>query len=93
MSDIRTKRARKIKYDGFSEEFVNDFHTKWNITRRLVRMELRKYEKLYRNNKDFREYVERCMRNNDRKLKDVLNNKLVQSVGDMYERESHEKSS
>lgn len=51
-------------------------------------MELKKYEKLYRDNKDFREYVDRYMRNKeDAKLKDVLRNKQIQLVADQYESE------
>lgn len=48
-----------------------------------------KYTELYRQNKDFREYVDRYMRNKeDAKLKDVLRNKQIQLVGDMYEGET-----
>lgn len=47
-----------------------------------------KYEKLYRDNKDFREYVDRFMRNKDVSLKTVLSMKQVQMVADMYEGES-----
>ena len=49
---------------------------------------INRYEKLYRQNKDFREYVDRYMRNKEgAKLKDVLKNKQIQLVGDMYESE------
>ena len=49
---------------------------------------MNRYEKLYRQNKDFREYVDRYMRNKeDVKLKDVLRMKQIQLVGDMYESE------
>ena len=52
-------------------------------------MGLSRFEKLYRQNKDFREYVDRYMRNKeDVKLKDVLRNKQIQLVGDMYEGET-----
>lgn len=49
---------------------------------------LNRYEKLYRNNKDFREYVDRYMRNKDITLKKVLTMKQIQLVGDMYEGEA-----
>ena len=49
---------------------------------------INRYEKLYRSNKDFREYVDRYMRNKeDVKLKDVLRMKQICLVGDMYESE------
>ena len=81
-----------FEYEG--NPLIRDFSTRWNIVRMLVSMELKKYEKLYRDNKDFREYVDRYMRNKeDVKLKDVLRMKQTQLVGDMYEKESHEKSS
>ena len=50
-------------------------------------MGLKKYEELYRNNKDFKEYVERYMRNKDIALKTVLSMKQIQLVADMYESE------
>lgn len=54
-----------------------------------ARMITDKYTELYRQNKDFREYVDRYMRNKeDAKLKDVLRNKQIQLVGDMYEGET-----
>lgn len=88
MSDKRIKRAKSIKPNEFNDKFIRDFSTRWNIVRRLVSMELKKYEKLYRDNKDFREYVDRYMRNKeDVKLKDVLRNKQIRLVGDMYESE------
>ena len=94
MSDKRIKRTKSIKPNEFNDKFIRDFSTRWNIVRMLVSMELKKYEKLYRDNKDFREYVDRYMRNKeDVKLKDVLRMKQTQLVGDMYEKESHEKSS
>ena len=50
---------------------------------------INRYEKLYRQNKDFREYVDRYMRNKENvKLKDVLRMKQIQLVGDMYEGET-----
>lgn len=39
---------------------------------------------LYKNNKGFREYVDRYMRGKDVKLEDVLEEKLVKEVGKMY---------
>lgn len=51
-------------------------------------MGVNRYEKLYRNNKDFREYVDRYMRNKDIALKKVLSIKQIQLVGDMYEGET-----
>ena len=88
MPDKKIKRAKSIKQNEFDDEFIMDFSTEWNIVRRLVSMGLNRYEKLYRNNKDFREYVDRYMRNKDMKLKDVLKMKQIQLVGDMYEKES-----
>ncbi len=41
-------------------------------------------KELYKNNKDFREYVDRYMRGKDVKLEDVLEEKLVREVGKMY---------
>ena len=89
LSDVKVKKIKQIKQNEFDEEFICDFHREWNIVRRLVSMGLTKYEKLYRNNKDFREYVDRYMRNKEGvKLKDVLKNKQIQLVGDMYEGET-----
>lgn len=89
MSDKRIKRAKTIKPNEFDDKFIRDFSTEWNIARKLVEIALNRYEKLYRNNKDFRDYVDRYMRNKeDVKLKDVLKNKQIQLVGDMYEKES-----
>lgn len=88
MSYKRIKRVKTIKPNEFDDKFIRDFSTEWNIVRRLVSMGLSRYEKLYRDNKDFREYVDRYMRNKeDVKLKDVLKNKQIQLVGDMYESE------
>lgn len=88
MSDKRIKRTKTIKPNEFDDKFIRDFSTKWNIARKLVEIALNRYEKLYRDNKDFREYVDRYMRNKDMKLKDVLKMKQIQLVGDMYEKES-----
>lgn len=85
MSYKRIKRVKTIKPNEFDDEFIRDFSTEWNIVRRLVSMGLSRYEKLYRNNKDFREYVDRYMRNKDIALKKVLSMKQIQLVGDMYE--------
>lgn len=88
MSDKRIKRAKTIKPNEFDDQFIRDFSTKWNIARKLVEIALNRYEKLYRQNKDFREYVDRYMRNKeDVKLKDVLRMKKICLVGDMYESE------
>lgn len=86
LSDARIKRIKTINPNEFDDQFIKDFHRDWNIARKLVEIALNRYEKLYRNNKDFREYVDRYMRNKeDVKLKDVLRNKQIQLVGDMYE--------
>lgn len=85
MPDKKIKRAKTIKPNEFDDEFIRDFSTEWNIVRRLVSMGLSRYEKLYRDNKDFREYVDRYMRNKDIALKKVLSMKQIQLVGDMYE--------
>lgn len=88
MSDKRIKRVKTIKPNEFDDKFIRDFSTEWNIARKLVEIALNRYEKLYRNNKDFREYVDRYMRNKeDVKLKDVLRMKQIRFVGDMYESE------
>ena len=88
MSDKCIKRAKTIKPNEFDDKFIRDFSTKWNIARKLVEIALNRYEKLYRQNKDFREYVDRYMRNKeDVKLKDVLRMKQIRFVGDMYESE------
>lgn len=88
MSDKRIKRAKTIKPNEFDDQFIRDFSTEWNIARKLVEIALNRYEKLYRDNKDFREYVDRYMRNKeDVKLKDVLRMKQIRLVGDMYESE------
>ena len=88
MSDKRIKRVKTIKPNEFDDKFIRDFSTEWNIARKLVEIALNRYEKLYRNNKDFREYVDRYMRNKeDVKLKDVLRMKQICLVGDMYESE------
>ena len=88
MSDKRIKRAKTIKPNEFDDKFIRDFSTKWNIARKLVEIALNRYEELYRHNKDFREYVDRYMRNKeDVKLKDVLRMKQICLVGDMYESE------
>lgn len=88
LSDARIKRIKTIKSNEFDDKFIRDFSTKWNIARKLVEIALNRYEELYLNNKDFKDYVDRYMRNKeDVKLKDVLKNKQIQSVGDMYESE------
>lgn len=88
MADKRIKRAKAIKPNEFDDQFIKDFSTKWNIARKLVEIALNRYEELYLNNKDFRDYVDRYMRNKkDVKLKDVLRNRQIRLVGDMYESE------
>lgn len=42
---------------------------------------------LYNSNADFRAYVDAYMRNKDVKLEDVLEEKIVQEVGKIYEDE------
>ena len=81
------KRTKTIKHNEFKEDFIKDFSTQWNVVRRLVNMRLTKYEKLYRNNNDFRKYVDRYMRNKDIALKTVLSLKQIRLVADMYESE------
>lgn len=89
LSDKKIKRIKAIKPNEFNDQFIRDFSTKWNIARKLVEIALNRYEKLYRSNKDFREYVDRYMRNKeDVKLIDVLKMKQIQLVGDMYEGEA-----
>ena len=88
LSDVRIKRIKAINPNEFDNQFIKDFHRDWNIARKLVEIALNRYEKLYRQNKDFREYVDRYMRNKeDVKLKDVLRMKQIRLVGDMYESE------
>ena len=45
---------------------------------------------LYNSNKDFRAYVDAYMRNKDVKLEDVLEEKIVQEVGKIYEEQSND---
>ena len=88
MSDKRIKRAKTIKPNEFDDKFIRDFSTKWNIARKLVEIALNRYEEMYLNNKDFKDYVDRYMRNKENvKLKDVLRMKQIRLVGDMYESE------
>ena len=88
LSDVRIKRIKAINPNEFDNQFIKDFHRDWNIARKLVEIALNRYEKLYLENKDFRDYVDRYMRNKKYvKLKDVLRNKQIQLVGDMYESE------
>lgn len=87
MSGIWIKRTKAINPNECSDDFIRDFSTEWNIARKLVEIALNRYEELYRNNKDFREYVDRYMRNKDIALKKVLTMKQIQLVGDMYESE------
>ena len=84
LSDVRIKRIKTIKQNEFDDKFIRDFSTKWNIARKLVEIALNRYEKLYRDNKDFREYVDRYMRNKEIELRKVLAMKQIQLVGDMY---------
>ena len=44
-------------------------------------------KKLYETNPDFKAYVDAYMRNKDVTLEEVLEEKLVQEVGKMYEEE------
>lgn len=88
LSDARIKRIKTIKQNEFDDQFISDFHRDWNIARKLVEIALNRYEKLHRQNKDFKNYVDRYMRNKeDVKLKDVLRMKQIRFVGDMYESE------
>ena len=87
LSDSKVKKLKQIKTNEFDENFIRKFNTEWNVVRKLVEIALNRYEKLYRNNKDFREYVDRYMRNKDIALKKVLTMKQIQLVGDMYESE------
>lgn len=87
LSDSKVKKLKQIKPNEFDENFIRKFNTEWNVVRKLVEIALNRYEELYRDNKDFREYVDRYMRNKDMKLKDVLRMKQIQLVGDMYESE------
>ena len=87
LSDARIKRIKTIKPNEFDDKFIRDFSTKWNIARKLVEIALNRYEELYLNNKDFKDYVDRYMRNKDIALKKVLTMKQIQLVGDMCEGE------
>lgn len=88
LSDARIKRIKTIKQNEFDDQFISDFHRDWNIARKLAEIALNRYEEMYMNNKDFKDYVDRYMRNKkDVKLKDVLRMKQIQLVGDMYESE------
>ena len=88
MPNVRIKRIKVLHPNEYDDNFIKDFCTEWESTRKAVNMELKRYEELYRNNKDFKEYVDRYMRNKeDAKLKDVLKMKQIQLVGDMYKSE------
>ena len=47
-------------------------------------------KKLYQTNKDFKEYVDRYMRNRDVTLEEVLSYKQTQLVGEMYKEQEEE---
>ena len=47
-------------------------------------------KKLYQTNKDFKEYVDRYMRNRDVTLEEVLSYKQTQLVGEMYKEQAEE---
>ena len=51
-------------------------------------METGRYEHIYKENKDFKYYVDNYMRNKDATLKEVLSMKHIQIVGDVYEGEN-----
>lgn len=87
MSNINIKRIKALHPNEYDDNFIKHFCTEWESTRKAVNMGLKKYEELYRNNKDFKEYVERYMRNKDIALKTVLSMKQIQLVVDMYESE------
>ena len=92
LPDVRIKRIKALNPNEFDDQFISDFHRDWNIARKLVEIALNRYEEMYLNNKDFKDYVDRYMRNKENvKLKDVLRMKQIQLVGDMYEKEKNEK--
>lgn len=47
-------------------------------------------ENLYQTNKDFKDYVDSYMRNNDVSLEEVLSYKQTQLVGEMYRENAEE---
>lgn len=47
-----------------------------------------KYEELYNTNKDFKDYVDKYMRNKNVTLSQVLSLKITQMVADTYEKEN-----
>lgn len=51
-----------------------------------------KWKDLYASNEDFRDYVDRCMKNRDVTLEAVLSHKLTQIVGEMYLEKAGEKN-
>ena len=53
---------------------------------------LNKWKDLYASNEDFRDYVDRCMKNRDVTLEAVLSHKLTQIVGEMYMEKAGEKN-
>ena len=57
------------------------------ITRKMVSVKMDEYEELYKTNKDFKEYVDRYMRNKNMTLQHVLSLKLTQLVAEMYKEE------
>lgn len=53
---------------------------------------LKQWKDLYVSNKDFRDYVDRCMKNRDVTLEEVLMYKQTQLVGEMYLEKAGEKN-
>ncbi len=47
-------------------------------------------KKLYQTNKDFKDYVDRYMRNKNVTLEEVLSYKQTQLVGEMYREQAEE---
>lgn len=54
------------------------------IIRIIKAVKVNKYEELYKSNKDFREYVDRYMRNKDVALAEVLSLKIIKEIAEMY---------
>ena len=74
-----------VAYVAAINEIKTDYYLfLYKFTGRFKRMETEKYENMYIENKDFKEYVDNYMRNKNIDLKDVLRLKHIQLVGDVY---------
>lgn len=87
LSEPRVTRIKHLKGNYLDEEFIRDFESQWNGARRMVIRSMNRYEKLYKENADFKAYVDSYMRNKTVSLAEVLSLKITRMVADEYERE------